>query len=209
MIERATVRNWLFKGLMFESEAERFRSAGIRVGADQSDEERSLLEETLAPFGIDLRNEALQMARIYALTYCFENSVRALITQRLQERYGTDKWTSKIPSKILTQALARQTEAQENSWLEGQKGIYLDLRTLAIFLRSLSRIGTTSRTSYPLNTGLSSASMNWKKRGTSSRTIACYFQRNFNESKCTSTIGIEWLAYRATTPSCLNCRRHP
>ena len=120
-IERAKVRNWLFKGLMFESEAERFRTAGIRVGAVQSYEERSLLEETLAPFGLDLRNEALQMARIYALTYCFENSVRALISQRLQERYGADKWTSKIPSKVLTQAVTRQTEAQENSWLEGQK----------------------------------------------------------------------------------------
>jgi hypothetical protein len=106
---------------MFEAEAERFRSAGIRVGADQRESEKSLLEETLAPFGIDLRNEALMMARLYSLVYCFENSVRALISERLSDRHGVDWWNLKIPSKIKQYAENRQKDAQENSWLEGQK----------------------------------------------------------------------------------------
>lgn len=110
----------MFRGLLFEAEADRFREAGIRVGADKSEAERSLLEEVLDPFSIDLRNEALQMARLYALAYCFENSVRSLITNRLQEHHGADWWNLKVPKKIRDFAEGRQKDAQENSWLEGQ-----------------------------------------------------------------------------------------
>ena len=118
------VRDWMFRGLLFEAEAEKFRSAGIRVGADNSESERALLEETLDPFSIDLRNEALEMARLYALVYCFENSVRALIEERLSERHGIDWANTKVSGKIKELAASRQKDVEDNSWLEGQsKGI--------------------------------------------------------------------------------------
>ena len=120
MIKRKELRDWLFRGLMFEADAEQFRSAGIRVGADMYETERALFEETLSPFGIDQRNESLRMARLYALIYCFENSIRSLIADRLQETYGMHWWEEKVPMKIREFAEARQTDAQENSWLDGQ-----------------------------------------------------------------------------------------
>ena len=120
MIEKSEVRDWLFRGLMFEADAEHFRTAGIRVGADTTETERQLLQDTLAPFNIDLRNEALRMMRLYALVYCFENSVRSLITARLSEQYGTKWWAEKVPKKVRDFAESRQKEAQDNSWLEGQ-----------------------------------------------------------------------------------------
>ena len=55
------LRQWLFRAMMFEADAERFRSAGIRVGADQGEIEASLLEESLRPFSVELRNDALAM----------------------------------------------------------------------------------------------------------------------------------------------------
>jgi hypothetical protein len=106
---------------MFEADAERFRTAGIRVGADQTDAERSLLEETLEPFGVDERNEALVMARVYALIYCFENAVRGLISERLSERHGAAWWVEKVPQKVREFAEQRQKDSNDNSWLEGQK----------------------------------------------------------------------------------------
>lgn len=118
-IEPRDVREWLFRGLMFESEADRFRSAGIRVGADTQDAERALLEETLSPFGIDLRNDSLRMARLYALLYCFENSVRDQVSDRLREKYGDKWWAEHVPKKVQEFAESRQKDAQENSWLEG------------------------------------------------------------------------------------------
>jgi hypothetical protein len=115
---------------MFEAEAERFRNAGIRVGADLREIERSLLDEQLAPFPIQLRNEALAMARLFALLYCFENSVRELIKDRLQETHGADWWAKAIPQKVQKFAEDRQTKAQSDSWLEGQK---LELLSFAEF----------------------------------------------------------------------------
>jgi hypothetical protein len=106
---------------MFEADAERFQTAGIRVGADQRNAERSLLEEVLAPFGVDDRNESLRMARLYALFYCFENAVRSLIIERLEENHGATWWSAKVPQKVREFAEARQKESTENSWLEGQK----------------------------------------------------------------------------------------
>ena len=121
MTSNRDVRDWMFRRLMFEAEVDRFRLAGIRVGADESASERSLLSETLDPFGVDLRNEALRMTRLYALIYCFENSVRSLLSERLLELYGSDWWNKKVPKKVRDKAESRQQDAETNSWLEGQR----------------------------------------------------------------------------------------
>ncbi|MDB5180195.1 MAG: hypothetical protein JWN12_827 [Candidatus Saccharibacteria bacterium] len=120
MNEDDALRSWLFRSLMFEAEAEPFRQAGVRVGVDERSAEESLLTETLAPFSIDLRNEALRMARLYSMMYCFENSVRDLIKSRLLEK-KTDWWddSSIVSSRIHDSAETRMTESEKNSWLEG------------------------------------------------------------------------------------------
>jgi hypothetical protein len=112
------IRDWMFRGLMFEAEAAKFRTAGIRIGADDSEIEISLLEETLAPFGVGMRNDAMQMSRLYALLFCFENSVRELIKERLLERYAVDWWTKGVPAAVQKHAETRQKDAESNSWLD-------------------------------------------------------------------------------------------
>ena len=119
MNKKPNVREWLFRALMFEAESEEFKSAGIRVGADNEQIEKSLLEETLAPFPISTRNQGLRMARIYTLVNCFENSVRDLIKERLKEKFDTDWWEKGVPKSVRTFATNRQIAAQKNSWLEG------------------------------------------------------------------------------------------
>jgi hypothetical protein len=114
------LRDFMFRGLTFEAEAERFRAAGIRVGADQAEAEASLLESALVPFEIDVRNEALQMARLYSVLYCFENAVRRLVSERLQESQGVDWWNNSVPRKVREFAEERQADAQKDSWLEAQ-----------------------------------------------------------------------------------------
>ncbi len=115
------LRVWMFRGLLFEADAEKFRQAGIRVGADQREVEARLMEEALAPFSIDIRNEALQMARLYALLYCFENAVRQLVKERLVEKYGLDWWNKGVPQSVQKFAEERQKAAVQDSWIEGQK----------------------------------------------------------------------------------------
>lgn len=114
------VRDFMFRGLMFESEATGFQRAGIQIGADASEAEESLLAESLSPFGVARRNSALEMARLYALLFCFENEIRSFIRERLEENEGLD-WHDKLPPKILSHADGRKKGAMKDSWLEGEK----------------------------------------------------------------------------------------
>lgn len=114
------LRDFLFRGLMFESEASRFQNAGIQIGADLAEADEKLLSEQLAPFSIGRRNNALEMARLYALLHCFENEVRSLIRTTLEENEGVD-WWDKLPNKVKKHAESRQETAFKDSWLEGEK----------------------------------------------------------------------------------------
>lgn len=115
------LRDFLFRGLTLEAEAETFRQAGIRVGADTAPTERALFEETLAPFAVGLRNDAIQMGRLYALIYCFENSIRELIRERLLEKYKADWWDQGVPQKVRMYAESRKQSAEKDGWLQGHK----------------------------------------------------------------------------------------
>lgn len=110
----------MFRGLLFEAEAGIFQKAGIKIGADQTETEERLLAEALAAFPVNLRNNALEMARLYAVFFSFENHVREFIRETLQENEGVD-WMSKLPTKVKQHAQSRQQTAQQDSWLEGEK----------------------------------------------------------------------------------------
>lgn len=105
---------------MFESEANRFQSAGIQVGADQGQAEERLLSEALSPFGVTRRNLALEMARLYAVLHCFENEVRSLIRETLEEAIGPN-WIETLPTQVTKLASSRQKTAFKDSWLAGEK----------------------------------------------------------------------------------------
>lgn len=105
---------------MFESEVTRFQKAGIQIGADTSYAEEQLLSESLAPFSVNRRNNALEMARLYSILHCFENEIRELIRETLTENDGID-WWSKLPPKMKSYAESRQEAALKDSWLEGEK----------------------------------------------------------------------------------------
>jgi hypothetical protein len=114
------LRDYMFRGLLFEAEATKFQTAGIKIGADQTETEERLLAEALTPFPINLRNNALEMARLYAVLFSFENNMRQFIRETLIENEGTD-WLDKIPIKIKQHAESRQQTAFKDTWLEGEK----------------------------------------------------------------------------------------
>lgn len=110
----------MFRGLMFEAEAETFRRAGIQIGSSSTETEEALLYEALSPFGVARRNRALEMARLYAVLFCFENEIRDFIREALVEKEGPN-WQDKLPPKIKEFAESRRDGALKDSWLEGEK----------------------------------------------------------------------------------------
>jgi Swt1-like HEPN len=117
---RDDIRGFLFRGLMFEAEAETFRRAGIQIGAASTEVEESLLREALSAFGLVRRNQAIEMGRLYAALFCFENEIRDFIRDVLKEKEGSD-WQDKLTPKIKEYAEGRQETAMKDSWLEGEK----------------------------------------------------------------------------------------
>lgn len=115
------LRTFVFRGLMFEAEAETFRRAGIQIGShDDVAAEDSLMREALAPFGIATRNKALEMGRLYVVLFCFENEIREFIREALIEREGAS-WQGQLPSKITEFAELRRDGAVKDLWLEGEE----------------------------------------------------------------------------------------
>lgn len=124
---RTKLRDFVFRGLLFESETEIFRKAGLNVGIDISEAEQELLLEALAPFGVQRRQDALEMARLYAVLHAFENEVRSLIRDTLDEKVTGDWWESDaIPNKVRATADSRHKTAIQDSWLEGAKSDRLE-----------------------------------------------------------------------------------
>jgi len=124
---RSRLRDFVFRGLLFESESEGFRKAGIDVGIDIHESEEQLLMEALAPFGVQRRKAALEMARLYAVLHAFENEVRSLIRDTLDEQLKANWWdTAAVPGSVKKMAESRQKTAERDSWLEGAKGDRLE-----------------------------------------------------------------------------------
>lgn len=130
------IRDFVFRGLLFEADAKQFRDAGIDVGSDVRVTEQQLLRESLAPFGIQRRNDAIEMARLYAVLHAFENEIRSLIRDTLEEKFGADWWEKGIPINVKKNAEGRQKLAEKDSWLEGSKSDQLEF----IDFGDLSRI---------------------------------------------------------------------
>ena len=130
------LRDFLFRGLMFEAEATQFQTAGIQVGAGQAQAEERLLSEALARFGVQRRNAALEMARLYSVLHCFENEIRALIRNTLEEHDGP-QWADQLPVKVKQSAESRQQTALDDSWIEGDKAdilAFIDFGHLAAII---------------------------------------------------------------------------
>ena len=177
--ELKDLRDFLFRGLMLESEARSFQAAGIQVGADIGQAEERLLSDAIAPFGVALRNRAIEMGRLYVVLHCFENSIRIFIRETLEEKDGPD-WAEKLPAKV--KKSPPRTARRSPSRTRGSKGrrvTYWATSTSAIWRPSSSRSGLILRTSSRRSTGSSSAWRRWKRRDTSSLTIGCYLPTEF------------------------------
>lgn len=79
-------------------------------------------EGRLEQFSFAIRAEARRMAQVYELLFCFENSVRELIEDRLKEAYGIDRWWQDgIPEDIRRSAEYLKDKEQKIPW-HGPRG---------------------------------------------------------------------------------------
>ena len=66
-------------------------------------------------FSREIRDRAEKMTYVYGLFFCFENAVRDLVSQRLEERKGQDWWNC-VPENVRKRVEQKKTDIAENKW---------------------------------------------------------------------------------------------
>ena len=105
----------VFKGILLHEDIVRMEEAGVLTPPPERSPVRTLLGEFADYFSPELRGQSGKMTYVYSLFYCFENSVRDLVSQRLQERKGPDWWTS-VPKAVQDRVEGRKKDAENNKW---------------------------------------------------------------------------------------------
>jgi hypothetical protein len=110
-----SLRREAFKALTLNVEMEERTVRGEVLATGDPALVPPLLGKYQEYFGLEIRSRCERMAYVYALFYCFENVVRDLVAQRLEERKGQEWWTS-TPDNVKKRVEQKKKEAEENKW---------------------------------------------------------------------------------------------
>ena len=112
MHQEDAIKFFSLNNLTIEAEIKRVEQE-FRVDFGHQKQDGPALDRTYYPqFTQRVRNDAARMARNYVIFYCLENSIRELISQRLEEEHGPDWWDTRVPDAIGKNALKNQEREQ-------------------------------------------------------------------------------------------------
>jgi Swt1-like HEPN len=109
------LQNFVFRGLLLHSSLDELDGLALAPSSADADLRRSG-EVSLEDFTPSIRVQAVKMAALYEAFFCFENSVRELVEQRLKENIGTDWWNQGSTSAIRERVVKRQAKESANRW---------------------------------------------------------------------------------------------
>ena len=109
------VRDWLFRALTAEDLLDRLEQGGmsVRAGEDPRALQRVL---PLESFSATIRDSAMAALPAYLAFFCFENAVRELIEERMEENHGPAWWQAKVATGIQEKVEKRRQAEGQNRW---------------------------------------------------------------------------------------------
>jgi Swt1-like HEPN len=111
----AALYSRVFKSLLLSEDIAAREQAGQLLSPESTRPQTALFGDFEGYFSRDLRDHAEKMTYAYCLFYCFENSVRDLVSQRLAERKGVGWWAT-VPAKVQQRVEGKKTEIENNKW---------------------------------------------------------------------------------------------
>lgn len=105
------IRIFGMRNLMLEADLASLEHRGLDIGHSQTLRTDKLVDVEL--FESDILQSARRMADFYVLYYALENSLRRLISGRLQEEYGSDWWDTKVPAGVKASATDKQRKEKD------------------------------------------------------------------------------------------------
>lgn len=85
-------------------------------------------KEYYLQFSSDFRKEAKEMAEHYEVFYCLERSIRTLVVQLMQEKYGDNWWNEKVNPAIVTN-VDNNIKREEESGFTQRSELKIDYTT--------------------------------------------------------------------------------
>ena len=112
---RASLREWLFKGLSAEAALDSLEAEGVAVRASN---DPAVLQRVLPleDFSTAIRRSSMAALPAYLALFCFENSARELVGERLLDRHGSGWWNDVVPKAIRDRVAARQAREGVQRW---------------------------------------------------------------------------------------------
>ncbi len=92
------LEHFSFKNLMLETDLIRLEEGGIDIQHIETIDQKEIVDTDL--FESKILASARKMARFYVYYYAFENSIRSLISGRLEEKHGINWWDLKAPPGV-------------------------------------------------------------------------------------------------------------
>lgn len=108
------IQNFVFRGLLLDSSLGSFADSGLDVRGEQENQ-KSENRISIDDFPMDLRMDAIKTSQVYIAFFCFENSVRRLVSERMSERQSL-KWWENVSEKIKKRVKDRMEKDKINKW---------------------------------------------------------------------------------------------
>ncbi|HET6329686.1 MAG TPA: Swt1 family HEPN domain-containing protein [Holophagaceae bacterium] len=99
------------RNLMLEADLIALEKRGVDLGHAQTLKSDELVDTDL--FEADILQAAKRMADFYVLYYSLENSIRRLISGRLQEQHGADWWEQRVPAGVKASVADKQKKEKD------------------------------------------------------------------------------------------------
>lgn len=110
------IQNFVFRGLLLDASLGNFADAGLELRGVVSTATETTKRISIEDFPMDLRMGAVKNSDIYTAFFCFENSVRNLVSARLIERKGPTWWKTCATASIQKRVADRMSKDKKNKW---------------------------------------------------------------------------------------------
>jgi HEPN superfamily Swt1-like protein len=99
--------------LMLETELGKLEAGGIQIEHAKTISKVEVVDVDL--FEIDILQEARKMADFYVIYYAVENSIRRLVSERLEDKHGPTWWKSKVPTGVQMEVEKKQKDERDTT----------------------------------------------------------------------------------------------
>jgi energy-converting hydrogenase A subunit M len=99
--------------LMLETELNKLEVKGIQIEHAKTISKAEVVDVEL--FENDILQEARKMADFYVIYYAVENSIRRLVSERLEERHKATWWKDKVPQGVQDEVAKKQKEERDTT----------------------------------------------------------------------------------------------